>query len=183
MWLSLALSNGYESADKLIIQLEKEMTPQQISRSQGLARSWRPGTLKTSSRRSPAKKDQPIQTVGTGFIVSSDGHILTNHHVVKACAKIQSRSYGPLRFIADDKQNDLALLKTDLPSKAVSIFRERPIKQNSSVFAAGFPLQNTLAESMNITEGTVSAMAGIKGDLRFIQITAPVQKGNSGGPL
>jgi uncharacterized protein len=184
MWLTLALANGDESVNKLIDKLEKEMTPRQILQSHSLARSWRPGTLKIpSSQPSTSPKDHAVLHLGTGFFVSSDGHILTNHHVVKSCAKVQARGYGRLQLIAQDQRNDLALLKTGSPPKEVSVFRERSIKHGNTVFAAGFPLQNTLAEAMNFTEGTVSAMAGLKGDSRFIQITAPVQKGNSGGPL
>lgn len=183
MWLTLALANGDESVNKLIDKLEKEMTPQQIIQSHSLARSWRPGTLRASSKPSTSPKEHAIQHLGTGFFVSSEGHILTNYHVVKSCVQVQSRSYGRLQSIAQDQRNDLALLKTDSPPKGVSIFRERSIKHGNTVFAAGFPLQNTLAEVMNFTEGTVSAMAGLKGDSRFLQITAPVQKGNSGGPL
>jgi len=51
------------------------------------------------------------------------------------------------------------------------------------VIAVGFPLQGTLANQMNVTTGTVSALAGIGNDVTQLQITAPVQPGNSGGPL
>lgn len=47
----------------------------------------------------------------------------------------------------------------------------------------GFPLHGLLASEANVTTGTVSALAGIRNDTRFLQITAPVQPGNSGGPL
>jgi S1-C subfamily serine protease len=47
----------------------------------------------------------------------------------------------------------------------------------------GFPLHGLLASEANVTTGTVSALAGIGNDTRFLQITAPVQPGNSGGPL
>mgnify|MGYP002631813591 CR=1 FL=1 len=184
MWLSLAFANEQELATSLLPKLEKEMTPQQIARAQGLVRSWRPGAMKSSpSNPSPSQKTQSFQTVGTGFFVSSDGYILTNHHVVEACVNIQARGYGALQFVNQDQLNDLALLKTELPPKGISIFRETTIKLGSAVRAAGFPLQDILAESMNITEGTISSMAGINNDSRFIQTTAPVQQGNSGGPL
>jgi hypothetical protein len=52
-----------------------------------------------------------------------------------------------------------------------------------SVIVAGFPLPGVVASSMNLTTGTVSALAGLNEDTRMIQFTAPVQPGNSGGPL
>ena len=51
------------------------------------------------------------------------------------------------------------------------------------MLAAGFPLQGLLAAQVNVTTGIVSALAGPGDDTRFLQITAPVQPGNSGGPL
>jgi len=51
------------------------------------------------------------------------------------------------------------------------------------VVAVGFPLHGLLASSANVATGTVSALAGIGDDIRYLQISAPVQPGNSGGPL
>jgi len=51
------------------------------------------------------------------------------------------------------------------------------------VVVVGFPLHGLLASEANVTTGTLSALAGIRNDTRFLQITAPVQQGNSGGPL
>ena len=59
---------------------------------------------------------------------------------------------------------------------------ERP-KLGQSVIVLGYPLQGLLASSVNVTTGAVSALAGPGDDTRLIQISAPVQPGNSGGPL
>ena len=59
----------------------------------------------------------------------------------------------------------------------------RPIRPGDGVVAVGFPLANLLSREINVTVGDVSALGGPRGDQRFLQITAPIQKGNSGGPL
>ena len=56
-------------------------------------------------------------------------------------------------------------------------------KLGEAVFAVGYPLQGLLASSLSITPGAISALAGIRNDIRFLQVTSPVQPGNSGGPL
>ncbi|MEX0815304.1 MAG: serine protease, partial [Dongiaceae bacterium] len=67
---------------------------------------------------------------------------------------------------------------------AVAAFREgRGVRAGDGVVVVGFPLRGLLASAANVTTGTVSALAGIRDDIRYLQITAPVQPGNSGGPL
>jgi S1-C subfamily serine protease len=63
-------------------------------------------------------------------------------------------------------------------------FREgRGVRAGDAATAVGFPLRGVLASSANVTTGTVSALAGLGDDTRYIQVTAPIQAGNSGGPL
>jgi hypothetical protein len=75
----------------------------------------------------------------------------------------------------------LGFLKPELSPLAFS--DNLRVKLGQSVFAAGFPLQGLLASSLNLTTGNISALAGVQDDARMFQITAPVQPGNSGGPL
>jgi S1-C subfamily serine protease len=125
-----------------------------------------------------------ITATGSGFFVSDQGHVLTNHHVIEGCAKIKSSHYGTsFSLIGKDQKNDLALIKISQPSPAVAVFRaERRVMLGEKVVAVGFPLQHILLSGLNVTEGTVSAM-GPSGDSTLIQISAPVQPGSSGGPL
>jgi S1-C subfamily serine protease len=86
--------------------------------------------------------------------------------------------------VATDQKNDLALLLLPSPPSALAAFREgRGIRLGDGVVTFGFPLRGVLASAANLTTGTVSALAGLGDDSRYIQITAPVQPGNSGGPL
>ena len=134
-----------------------------------------------------AKKDSTPTSTGTGFVVSRQGHVLTNHHVVEECTTIRVTTEGykkELTVIGADAENDLVVLKLSAPAPSVARFREgRNIRSGDGVVVVGFPLHGLLATEANVTIGTVSALAGIGNNTRFIQITAPVQPGNSGGPL
>src|SRR5690242_7733884 len=131
-------------------------------------------------------EEQP-QSSGTGFIVSRQGHIVTNHHVVEGCVSIRTITEGKqkeLLVVGRDERNDLAVLKLPGPISSVARFREgRNIRPGDNVVVVGFPLHRLLASEANVTTGTVSALAGLGNDTRFLQMTAPVQPGNSGGPL
>jgi S1-C subfamily serine protease len=125
-----------------------------------------------------------LRATGTGFTVTSDGRTVTNHHVVKGCAEIRSPPDGRMKILAVDAQNDLALLQmADHETKAASFRQGRGVRPGDDVVVAGFPLHGLLASDLNVTTGNVSALAGPGNDRRYLQITAPVQPGNSGGPL
>jgi S1-C subfamily serine protease len=124
---------------------------------------------------------------GSGFFVSPEGHLLTNHHVIDACSRVQvTTSEGrkhPANVAAIDSKNDLALLRVDAQATAFVSFRPTPIRAGESVIAMGYPLRGLLASEANVSTGTVSALAGLHNDVSKMQIQAPVQPGNSGGPL
>jgi hypothetical protein len=127
---------------------------------------------------------QPAHVFGTGFYVSREGHILTNNHVVADCKKIATRDGETLRLISRNTHADLALLKIDNTPKAISSFRlGPPPRLGDAVLAFGFPLPDLLSSEGNVSTGIISATSGLQDDVRFIQISAPVQPGNSGGPL
>ena len=87
-------------------------------------------------------------------------------------------------LVAEDTHNDLALLSAPGVSGAAATFRgERTVALGAPVVVAGYPLRGVLTEGLQVTPGAVSALAGPRDDARFLQITAPVQVGNSGGPL
>ena len=87
-----------------------------------------------------------------------------------------------------DKQNDLTLLKVDdssftnLPALPYAV--KTPILDvGTSVFALGYPMSSTLGEELKVTDGIISSKTGYQGDIVTYQISAPIQPGNSGGPL
>jgi S1-C subfamily serine protease len=81
---------------------------------------------------------------------------------------------------AVDRSNDLALVKFEISSSPVT-FRATPAEIGEDVFAVGYPYAGELG--LNFTKGSVSSTTGPENDSRLLQFTAPVQPGNSGGPL
>lgn len=126
--------------------------------------------------RTPGSMESPS---GSGFIVSGDGLVLTNDHVIKDCHRLSIRSKN-FTTLARDIKNDLALLKGEISNSSdVAVFRSGySVRLGTDVVVAGYPLQENLA-GLNVTKGSVSRIDGT----RLIQITAPVQPGNSGGPV
>lgn len=119
---------------------------------------------------------------GTGFVVTNAGDVLTNRHVIADCAALSIDGH-PAMVIAEDQTFDLALLRTEgLAGTAPAIFAQDPARLNSDVTVAGYPLPDLLG-GLNITRGAVTSLKGIGGDGINMQISAPVQPGNSGGPV
>ena len=92
------------------------------------------------------------------------------------------------RIIKNDSINDLALLKIDDIdfNNFNSLQYNFKLKQSSvgiDVFTLGYPLTNILGGEIKLTDGRISSRTGILGDIRLYQTTAPLQPGNSGGPL
>ena len=145
------------------------------------------GTPAPSGRGTPAPSTG--LSFGTGFFVSGQGYALTNNHVAGDCGSIAALIDGravPAQLVRRDPQNDLALLRVDVGATPVAYarFRAAPgIRPGESIVVAGYPLPSVLQNGLNVTVGNVSALAGLGGNAALMQITAPVQPGNSGGPL
>ena len=119
---------------------------------------------------------------GSGSIVSRQGHILTNHHVIEGCARLTVNG-EPAVVLGSDVRLDLALLRSDSVSERAPIrFRADNPRLGEAVSVMGYPLFS-MSRSINYTRGYVSSVVGHKGDRTRVQITAPVQPGNSGGPV
>jgi S1-C subfamily serine protease len=137
----------------------------------------------------PPKALRLQPTIGSGFVINAQGEMLTNAHVVERCkevwARLDSREKYRAALIVQDTQNDLALLRLPVAPKQWLVFREgHDIRQGDEIIAIGFPLMSYMETSgVTVTTGIVSALMGIQDDSRRLQITAPVQPGNSGGPL
>jgi serine protease Do len=120
---------------------------------------------------------------GSGFFVSESGHILTNHHVVSDCSSLEVVGRGRAGIVRTDPRNDLALVRIATgASTPAAVFRQTPAQLAEAVFVFGYPFAQ-LGTGLNVTTGSVSAVSGIGGDSSQIQLTAPIQPGNSGGPI
>lgn len=182
MWLSLAAAKAQPFLkDRDIVA--GRINPSQIAEAQKLATEWRPKTANASLEISPASPSPKTLEAfsGTAFFVSNDGVALTNAHVVEGCRYIRFTGVTA-RLLARDGANDLALLGTDLhPAKWASW--RLSLRQGEDIVVYGFPLTGVLSSGGNVVTGNITALAGLEDDSRFLQISAPVQPGNSGGPL
>jgi S1-C subfamily serine protease len=121
---------------------------------------------------------------GSGFVVSRSGHVLTNAHVVLSCDSIRIGAHRNTRLIALDSRSDLALLlDSGLNRHSVAHFGPASVLLGEDVVVFGYPLRAILGEHLNMSTGIVSSLAGLGGDPRYIQISAVVRPGNSGGPV
>jgi S1-C subfamily serine protease len=139
----------------------------------------------TPKQEEPKAPTRPVSS-GTGFYIATDGSVLTNAHVVKGCSEIavsaKAGEFSSATVLATDTANDLVLLKTNERPEKVAALRQTP-RLGESVEAFGYPLADILATSGNFSLGNISALSGLGDDSRYLQISVPVQPGNSGGPL
>lgn len=133
---------------------------------------------------------RPSRTMGSGFVISDDGYILTNHHVVDKAEEIQvqfaDRSEYTATIIGSDRRSDLALLKIDAKNLPSLQFAESDTtKVGAWVLAIGSPF----GLDYSVTAGIVSAIGRSlpteQGEnyVPFIQTDVAINRGNSGGPL
>lgn len=131
---------------------------------------------------------------GTGFALNG-GYVVTNYHVIEGANSIKVQgingdfvdSYSA-EIVATDKYNDLALIRIlDLKFNEMESIPYK-VKTNVSdvgeeVFVLGYPMTSTMGDEIKLTTGVVSSRTGFQGDMSLYQISAPIQPGNSGGPL
>ncbi len=145
--------------------------------------------LHTKTGNHKKKKEAKAGTCfGTGWSVSS-GFVVTNNHVIKGRNHITLiRPDGvkiPARVVAHDAFNDLALLKVEDPGllPAALPISSKPAVLGEKVVTIGYPHPDILGVKPKLTEGVVNSTSGLGDDPRALQISVPVQGGNSGGPL
>jgi S1-C subfamily serine protease len=145
------------------------------------------------TRENTPKKNESVAS-GSGFFISTDGIIGTNAHVIKDASKIEvtiSNEIGTFiynaKLLLQDMQNDVALIKIDdekfkgLSSIPYSFNNKADV--GGKVFTIGYPLNDVMGSNYKVTDGIISAQSGIGDDMRYYQISVPLQPGNSGGPL
>jgi S1-C subfamily serine protease len=131
---------------------------------------------------------QLSKKTGTGFLISSDGIIVTAYHVVEGATDIQVRfpsgKWLSAKPIKHSRATDLAILKADIATPHyLTLAAMNNVKQGQGVFTLGYPVADLLGEEVKYTAGNISSLTGLQGEDSLMQITVPVQPGNSGGPL
>jgi S1-C subfamily serine protease len=151
------------------------------------ASTYTPQPVQWTPRSRPEPKSDEVY--GTGFFVTSN-RVLTNFHVIEGCSSVILSVPGAPsdvgRVAATDPSNDLALIALNgtntLQPSLIPALRNRP-QLGEAAFAYGYPLPGLLSRSGNFTSGSVSSLSGLGDDISRVQISTPVQPGNSGGPL
>jgi S1-C subfamily serine protease len=134
----------------------------------------------------PTKPEEKGPSFGSGFFVA-DHYVITNHHVVKDCHGQIHVKYPGYRaenayVQAIEPANDLLLLKTDLDNGGVVKLRYPP-KLGEQVESFGFPYGMAVSSYGAFTTGNVTSTVGVNDDTSKFQMSAPIQPGNSGGPI
>jgi len=133
-----------------------------------------------------ADEDIIAVSSGTGFLVSKEGLMVTNYHVIEGCLEVKAVYNGNeflSKILAVDKVNDLAIIKAEIKSqKAYSISNEDG-QLLEEVIVAGYPLGKKISASIKATSGTVTALAGLGDNYAEFQTDAALNSGNSGGPI
>lgn len=124
---------------------------------------------------------------GTGFVVARQ-RVLTNQHVVNGCRRITVRNADGVVLpaslaAAQDGRRDLSVLAVEGDAGPPLRFRSAPVRRGEEVVTYGFPLSGILSSGPTLTTGEVNALSGLADNPLQFQISAPVQPGNSGGPL
>lgn len=136
----------------------------------------------------PMPSNRTIEARGSGFIISADGYIVTNNHVVngatKVTIKLDDGTVLPAKIVGRDPKTDLALLRVKTANKLpyIELGNSDEVQPGQWIVAVG----NPYGLGGTITSGIISALgrdlhAGAYND--FIQVDAPINRGNSGGPL
>lgn len=128
---------------------------------------------------------RPKESTGTAWRVA-EAHFVTNAHVIEGCGSLRlsaSKQAVAATVVARNATSDLALLQADLTTPASLSIRSTPPRPAEPVVVAGFPLRGLLAAGPQVSTGIVTALAGLQDDPTRIQISAPIQPGNSGGPV
>ncbi|MDB4091750.1 serine protease [Planktomarina temperata] len=145
------------------------------------------GVAPDVAKSTPVPSNEKFKVAsGTGFFVSEEGHLITNHHVIDGCGDVKVHLKGQTFVstkIADDIRNDLAILKiSQKPGHVFPLSTDSPFPLQD-VIVAGFPFGERVSSSLKFTQGIVSSVSGIGNDYSQIQIDAALQPGNSGGPI
>jgi len=154
-------------------------------------------TSKSNSNFSKSKNfNKNWKGNGSGFIISKSGHIITNYHVIEDANEIEVefvqnneiKTYFA-EVLQNDKNNDLSILKiNDINFNGIEEinynYKSKTSDVGTKVYAFGYPFAlSGMGKEVKVTDGIISSKTGFDGNITTYQITAPIQGGNSGGPL
>ena len=180
-WMNLSANAGNPSARVHRGAIANKLTPKQAQQANDQIAAFQA----KHSGSSPAST-QTASTTGTGFFITAQGHLLTSHHLIANGRKIEVRTHTgnyAAELIKADADNDIALLRIKARTVPLRLNTQVAPRLGQSVFTIGFPNPKVQGIASKYTEGRVSSLYGVKDDPRLLQVSVPVQPGNSGGAL
>lgn len=141
------------------------------------------------TRQTPATPVPPTakSITGSGVFISQDGLVLTAEHVIRGAKHIEVLTRDGTRVRARvqsaSRTLDLAILATNTQQSAYMPVRLTRPTPGARVFTVGYPVPGVLGQEPKVSDGIVNAVSGIRDDAGFMQISIPLQPGNSGGPV
>lgn len=191
-WALLAAANGSERGREIVSTFERHMLPAHRAEGQRMAQEWeakqanRDGVPEGDRRLGTAPMGDEPKITGTGFFITRNGYLVTNHHVVKDSRVLRVQTAEGLlnaALVRVDPTSDLALLKVAGTYDALPVVSSRAARLGATVATVGFPNVGLQGFEPKVSKGNISSLAGIQDDVKFFEISVPVQPGNSGGSL
>jgi S1-C subfamily serine protease len=199
----IAAARGVSAAQQSVLEAlielcEKDpyLTANDIRDARAIAGEWEPSTISNPQEAESGPflpdlqgidhPDEKISATGSGFVISADGYFLTCAHVVEGARTVRVRigeKTHAAKNVCADGNNDVALLKLEGQEFTPLPLGRIPPEMGDKVFTVGYPNLQIQGSAPKYTEGVVSALSGIHDDIRMMQITVPIQGGNSGGVL
>lgn len=144
------------------------------------------GTPSNNDQQGQQEEEPEIYT-GSGFFITDTGLLVTSHQVVKEAGQIfivyKDHVY-PASLLSEDSNNGLTLIQAqDIHIRPLVLASACNLKRGEEILVLGYPLSTLQGNEQKATMGRVNGLTGLKEDIRFIQIDAPLQPGSSGGPL
>ena len=139
----------------------------------------------------PSFSNEELNTIvqassGTGFFVSTNGHMVTNNHVIDSCDMVKAHYKGrelDANVLFTDRSNDLAIIKANIKPEKVFPVSNEDVSLLEDIIVAGYPLGKNISASIKTFKGSVTALAGFGDNYSNFQIDASLSSGNSGGPI
>jgi S1-C subfamily serine protease len=140
------------------------------------------------AKKAAEKEEKQNATyTGTGFFVNPAGYLITNAHVIEDKTHVAIRDskgkFFKASVIAQDKENDFALLHAEGSFRALRIVDSDQALKGQHVFTVGYPQISIQGNESKVTDGIINSFSGIRNENNWFQISVPIQGGNSGGPL
>jgi hypothetical protein len=132
--------------------------------------------------------EDDIAGSGTCFAVSPHGLLMTSLHVVDRASKITVKfpdgRQGEATVLRRSRDNDLVVLRSAISTPTwLPLASSKDFTAGTEAFTVGFPSPGVLGSEVKFTDGHVSALAGLRRESTLIQVSMPIQDGNSGGPV